>query len=45
MKTLTDEIDKYFIDYVNLKKDSQTNKNNSDLDFFKNLPDISIMMV
>jgi len=44
MKTSTDEVDKCVIDYITSKKDSQTNKNNSDLDFFKSLlPDISKM--
>lgn len=44
MKTSTDEVDKCFIDYITLKKDSQTNKSNSDLYFFKSsLPDISKM--
>lgn len=44
MKTSTDEVDKCFVDYINSKKDSQTNKGNSDLDFFKSLlPDISKM--
>jgi len=42
MKTTTDEVDKCVIDYIISKKDSQTNKNNSDLDFLKSLlPDIS----
>lgn len=44
VKTSTDEVDKCFIDYVTSKKDSKTNKSNSDLDFFKSLlPDISKM--
>lgn len=43
-KTSMDEVDKCIIDYVTSKKDSQTNKSNSDLDFFKSLlPDISKM--
>lgn len=42
MKTSTDEVDKCFIDYITSKKESLTNKSNSDLDFFKSLlPDIS----
>ncbi|VVC36297.1 BESS motif,MADF domain [Cinara cedri] len=44
MKTSTDLVDKCFVDYITSKRDSQTNKSNSDLDFFKSLlSDISKM--
>jgi len=44
MKTSTNEVDKFVIYCITSKKNFQTNKNNSDLNFFKSmLPDISKM--